>query len=159
MSIAERDAHQKLLIKIISKLEQWIDEGELRAAPSAVYIDPEHKVKPDIFWVSADNERCYLDDSDQWVGAPDLVIEILSPGTEAIDRGRKFHIYETNRVFEYWLVNPDAGFVETYVLLNKRFTRHGLYQPGETFSSGVLNGRTIDVSELFGHHAPDTSKA
>jgi len=149
-TIAERDNHQKLWIKLISKLEQWIQEGELRAAPTSLYINSANRVKPDIFWVATDNDRCRVDESGYWHGAPDLIIEVLSPMSEAVDRGLKFELYESCRVHEYWLVNPEAQFIEVFVLLNQRYTRHGLFQPEESFSSGVLNARTIDVSEIFG---------
>jgi len=48
--------------------------------------------------------------------APDLVVEILSPATEAFDRGIKFRDYATHGVTEYWIVDPHQEYVEQYVL-------------------------------------------
>lgn len=148
MTAVEHDKHQRTQVKVIAYLERVVKTGDLRAAPTRLHIDMKTSVKPDLFWVAPQSPRCRLMD-DGWHGAPDLLIEIVSPVTEAIDRSEKYELYQGKRVYEYWLVNPIAEFVEVYVLLNKRFVRHGVFLPGETFNSGVLNGRKIDVAELF----------
>jgi len=144
----ERDNHQRALIKVIGYLESITSAGDLRATPTLLYLDEQTRVKPDVFWV-APNSRCQLAETGYWTGAPDVVVEILSPMTEALDRSEKFELYQRYRVYEYWMLNPTADFIEVYVLLNKRFVRHGLFQPGESFNCGAFNGHTIDVAELF----------
>lgn len=158
MSIAERDIHQRSLVKIISRLEQWLNEGELRATPTLVYLDENTRVKPDLFWVNPESERCRLDEQGYWTGVPDLVIEILSPATEAIDRGEKYHIYEQARVLEYWLINPELQFIEVYLQMKQRFIRQGLFQIGDNFNSGCLGGRSIDVGALLGQAATQVTE-
>ncbi len=152
-TVAERDLHQGMLIRLISRMAQWAADGELRAAPTVLYLgeerDDAHKVKPDLFWVSWKNEQCKVDEEGYWQGTPDLVVEILSPETEIRDRGEKFALYEQHALREYWLINPALEFVEVYVMVNKRFARHGLYLPGQQFNSGALAGRTIHVNALF----------
>ena len=60
-------------------------------------------------------------------GAPDLVVEVLSPSTGRYDRGHKKDVYEKHGVREYWLVNPAEQSVEQYVLEGGRFVLLGLY--------------------------------
>ena len=61
-------------------------------------------------------------------GAPDLVIEVLSPGTARYDRGHKMNTYERHGVREYWIVDPDSRTVEQYVLEDARFVLRDVFQ-------------------------------
>ena len=61
-------------------------------------------------------------------GAPDLVVEVLSPGTGRYDRGRKKIIYEKHGVREYWIVDPESQSVEQYVLENGEFVLRDVFQ-------------------------------
>ncbi len=147
-TVAERDLHQGMVIRLISRISQWLVECELRATPTVLYLDRETKTKPDLFLVSWKNEQCKVDEEGYWHGTPDLIVEILSPATEIRDRGENFTLYEKHGLREYWLINPALEFVEVYVLVNKRFARYGLYVPEQQFNSGAL-GRTIHVNALF----------
>ena len=149
MAISERDAHQRVLITLVARLQYWTTEGELVNAPTMIAFE-EDKIAPDIFWVAATNQRCHQLHSGLWHGAPDLIVEVVAPETEAKDRGDKFSLYQSQQVFEYWIVNPVSKFIEVYVLLNRRYQRTGLYESGESFSSGVLNGRVFEVNDLLG---------
>jgi Uma2 family endonuclease len=149
MAVIERDAHQRVLVTLIARLQYWTTDGELASAPAMIAFE-EDKVAPDIFWVAPSNQRCQQLHDTLWQGAPDLIVEIVAPDTEAKDRGDKFSLYQSQQVFEYWIVNPVSKFIEVYVLLNRRYQRTGLYEFGETFSSGVLNGRVFEVNDLLG---------
>ena len=61
-------------------------------------------------------------------GAPDLIVEVLSPGTEKRDRGYKKDLYEKGGVREYWLVEPETQTVEVYLLKNKKFVLDEVYR-------------------------------
>ena len=61
-------------------------------------------------------------------GAPDLAIEILSPGTAKNDRGRKKDVYEQSGVREYWIVNPSDMTIEQYLLQNEKFVLNDVYR-------------------------------
>lgn len=61
-------------------------------------------------------------------GAPDLVVEVLSPGTEKRDRGYKKDLYEKSGVREYWLVEPETQTVEVYLLKDKKFVLDEVYR-------------------------------
>src|SRR5436190_1963604 len=94
--------HQKTLRQIIFSLQSLTATGELGIAPAGVHFDDGNSPEPDLFWVSAENDHCLLEaNGSYWHGAPDLVIEILSPSTQANDRGFKFELYQKYGVREY----------------------------------------------------------
>ncbi len=143
------DSHQRVIPALVVCLSEHVSPHELRLMPSQVRIDEEgHVFSPDVFWVSSKNNHCVLRQN-QWQGAPDLMIEVLSPATASDDRGLKYDLYEQNGVREYWLVDPDAHYVEVYVNRNGHFSRQGVFVEGKTFTSEVLGGRSINVDRLF----------
>lgn len=144
------DIHQKRSINVLSFCIQTIKTGELRHAPTGIHFEDGFDFEPDIFWISPENDQCSLGpDNRYWLGAPDLIIEILSPSTAYRDRGIKYEIYEKHGVREYWLVDPEAAFIEVYVLADGRFSRLGLFRNGQNFASPVLNAE-IKVDALLG---------
>jgi Uma2 family endonuclease len=112
-----------------------------------LYIGGDNVPRPDIFWISESNTTCILKDG-YWYGAPDFIVEVLSPSTARIDRGFKYQIYQRYGVREYWILDPEDLFLEVYNLENGRFIRTGFYERGDTFSSPVLNIE-IHVDALF----------
>ncbi len=142
--------HQKALVKIVFSLQILSERGEICLAPTGLQFDDGNSFEPDLFWVSKDNPNCLLGaDGRYWHGAPDLVVEILSPSTELNDRGSKFRTYQKYGVREYWMVNPDAKFVEVYGLEDGRLVQQGIYDAGQPFASQVLGGVTIDPKSWF----------
>ena len=82
-------------------------------------------------------------------GAPDLVVEILSPWTSKKDLNDKFSLYETHRVREYWVVDP-AGSVQVYRLNeNGQFDDPEILVKTGSVASAVLEGFRVDVEALF----------
>ena len=103
-----------------------------------------------MFWVSPEDTHCFLEENGRyWHGAPDLVIEILSPSTASDDRGIKFETYQKHGVREYWLVDPDAKYIEVYGHDGGKFQRQGVYKPDQPFVSAVLGGATIEIQSWF----------
>jgi Uma2 family endonuclease len=82
-------------------------EGEVVVSLMDVWLG-DHCVQPDVFWVSGPESRCQLGEDGYWYGAPDLVVEVLSPSTAYRDRGVKFRLYEEHGAREYWLIDPDG---------------------------------------------------
>lgn len=118
MSPAPKDIHQKISGKLHSRLLIFVEEndlGETRDAPSDVFLNDINIYQPDIYFVS--KERLHLFAEDGFYGAPDLVVEIISPGSEAMDKGMKKDVYESAGVKEYWLIDPKTkgatGFENT----------------------------------------------
>lgn len=80
--------------------------------------------------------------------APDFVVEILSPGTEANDRGIKFEDYALHGVGEYWIIDPDQEFVEQYILQGENYALRVKAMTG-VVESLVIPGFVIPVRALF----------
>jgi Uma2 family endonuclease len=117
-------------------------------APFDVYLDEFNVPQPDVMWIAPNSQGIVSDK--RLIGAPDLIAEVLSASTERYDRKVKFGLYEKYGVREYWLVNPELQLIEVWRLREAKFAWQGIYEPGDTFVSGVLGGHTIDVKTIFG---------
>lgn len=142
------DPHQVAVLTAAIYLKRVAPPGRLRIAPSAVHLDDSNVPEPDVFWVSAENTTCFVGSDQRWHGAPDLIIEVLSPSSIRHDRVTKFQLYEKHGVREYWIVEPNAHTVEVWALKNGLYEYQNVYGTTETFTSPVLN-TTISVAELL----------
>lgn len=143
-------AHQSTVGRIFLALSRWIEEtgaGRVFVAPFDVVLSPTDVVEPDLLFLS----KTRLDrlTAANVQGAPDLVVEVLSPGTAGRDRATKRRIYERFGVGEYWLVDP-----EEHTLLQVRFgeTASGaerLLGEGDTVESRNLPALSLTVRDLF----------
>lgn len=114
--------HQHVSMNLASDMHQFVKKnnlGEILAAPIDVYLDEENAYQPDILFISKANLS--LIRKKGIYGAPDLVIEILSPSNAYNDFATKLHIYEKHRVKEYFIVDPDTKEVIGYSLIKKKF--------------------------------------
>ena len=82
-------------------------------------------------------------------GAPDLVVEILSPSTQRHDRFTKFCLYQRAGVREYWIVDPDIRIVQSFVLEDGRYSVKEFGAAGDKIKVNVLEDCVIDLSEVF----------
>lgn len=122
MSPSPLDTHQKVLGKIFIKLSLVAEEnnlGELRIAPYDVHFDEENIFQPDI--VLIDKANTYKINERGFFGAPDLIIEILSPSNARYNKEEKKRSYEKFGVKEYFIVEPYEKLVTGFVLLNDEF--------------------------------------
>ncbi len=140
--------HQRLVLGLGGRFDSFATDHNLGAvypAPLDVRLSPSHVVQPDLVFVRRERRRIVGENLID--GAPDLVVEILSPSTSARDKGEKARLYVTAGVPEYWLVDPDARTVTVLAL------KHGAYQalPEEHGSvrSAVLPGFELDLAVLF----------
>jgi Uma2 family endonuclease len=144
------DKHQRVLIQVVWTVHPFMKQGHPCLVPSGLHFDQSNSFEPDLFWISPENTQCFLEDNGRyWHGAPDLVIEVLSPSTASNDRGIKFETYQKYGVREYWLVDPDAQFTEVYRYAEGKFERHSVFKPNQPFISVVLGGATIDTQAWF----------
>lgn len=114
--------HQDVLCAIFLSLAGHVQQcglGKVLVAPVDVYLDGSNAFQPDILFIA--KERLCLLRENGLHGAPDMVIEILSPSTAKYDRGNKKRVYERNGVREYWIVDPHTRIVQGYRLLNGAF--------------------------------------
>lgn len=150
MAPAPKDVHEETTMLLVAFLMQHLPARELRTAPTDVYFDKVNVVQPDVFWISAETGQCQRHDDGYLHGAPDFVIEILSPGTEKQDKSTKYDLYEQHGVREYWIVDNATRLVEVYARLGEKFSRHGVFGTGESFKSPVLGDKVVDVDAILG---------
>ena len=82
-------------------------------------------------------------------GAPDMVVEILSPSTQRQDRFTKFSLYQRAGVREYWIVDPENKFVQSFWLEDGRYAVKEFGAAGDKMRVNVLEDCVIDLSEVF----------
>ena len=149
MSVSKK--HAQLTSYLTTLLTMYTESREL----GAVFVDPFNMKlggslagrAPDLMFVRGDRLELVRD---QFLDGPaDLVIEVISPGTERIDRRDKFAEYQQGGVAEYWILDPQAELADFYVR-----DQAGLFQLAETpdarFSSTVIAGLHIKVEWLWG---------
>ncbi|MEM8896244.1 MAG: Uma2 family endonuclease [Bacteroidota bacterium] len=112
MSPAPAFIHQQVLRELFLQLNTILDSGELVFAPTDLYIDEKNVLQPDLMFIAADN--CHIITSRGVEGAPDLVIEVLSPSNSFIDRNTKKRKCLSVGVKEYWLIDPVNRTLEVY---------------------------------------------
>ncbi len=142
------DMHQRVSSNLVYALEQHIRPrrlGAVFAAPLTVRLSAENAVQPDILFLN--RERASVLDGGIVNGAPDLVMEILSPSTRDVDLTRKRALYERFGVLEYWVIDVDARSVTVLVRADGRYT--GVPVKDGIARSTVLTGFAISLTELF----------
>jgi Uma2 family endonuclease len=121
--------------------------GRIFAAPIGVVLDDENGLQPDLIYLSP--ERLDLIGKRGVEGAPDLVVEILSPSTRARDRGLKMRRYAAAGVPHYWIVDPRARTLEAYQLGQQGYELTGKHGPGSTFRPALFPGLEIPIDDLW----------
>jgi Uma2 family endonuclease len=143
--------HQFAVHQIAVALELWIrgrNGGIVLTAPFEVHLpNIAQPVQPDVLFISA--ARRPPSGSKLFEGAPDLIVEVLSPSTIRVDRTVKFNAYERAGVREYWLVDPKMQAIEVYVLTKGEFALLGQFGPNEVVQSAILEGFAAAVNTLF----------
>ena len=150
LTAAPRRAHQRTDMKLTLRLGDYVEEndlGEVYSAPFDVVLADTDVVQPDLLFVS--KERLHIINDDNVRGAPDLVIEILSPSTAGRDRTIKRVLYAKHGVKEYWLVDTDARNITVMILGDNGFELANIYGEGQTLTSPTLEGFTLNLSEIF----------
>ncbi len=152
MAPAPNLGHQRIDTRLGSLLHTFAQEkglGEVFHAPCDVVLSNTDVVQPDLLFIS--NERAHLLlGGDNVLGAPDLVVEILSPSTAGRDRTLKRVLYAKHGVKEYWLVDPDARTVTVLQLAEGAFEVEAIYGEGQAMTSPMLVGFTANLNEIFG---------
>ncbi len=143
--------HQSTSANLLRRLFQQVPDsgiGKIFHAPYDVYLDDENLVQPDLIFVSQANEG--IVQKGCIMGVPDLVVEILSPGTYRTDRGPKFKLYQRLGVAEYWIADPRSKTIEIYTLTEGVYDLIALGEEGGTVESLLLPGLVITVNDVFG---------
>jgi Uma2 family endonuclease len=147
-------SHQRVCRNLFAQILDFLKgkPGEAFFAPFSVRLDPAPDfsdttvLEPDIV-VVLDPSKI---DSRGCNGAPDLVIEVLSPSTARHDRIIKYQKYLAAGVREYWLADPDTKSVQACVLENGRYILT-MYDEAARAPVGVLPGCDINLAAVFGY--------
>ena len=147
---SSREIHQYILGRLFLRLGAFIygrNLGKVYCSPFDVVLSDTDVVQPDLLFVSSGRESIITPENIQ--GAPDLVVEILSPATAARDRTLKLDLYARHGVQEYWIVDPDARAITVLRRGESRFEVVGIYGEEETLRSATLADLSITLQEIF----------
>jgi len=143
------DLHQKVVANLYRNFYTFVAEhdlGILRFAPLAVRLWPGKIREPDLLLVLHEHADRI---GDLVYGSPDLVIEVISPGTRKIDRQDKFYEYAQAGIGEYWLVDPENETIEVYTLEDGVYMLWVSAKQREQATSKLLSGFAIDCQAVF----------
>ena len=157
MTPAPAMKHQKISANIFTGLTSFIreqDRCEVFFAPFDVRLPTKGKthdedittvVQPDICIVCDPNKL----DEKGCLGAPDIMVEILSPSTSKKDLNDKYQLYEESGVQEYWVVFTGVDMMEVYELHDGKYTTGVRYFKGDTLQTHILPGLIINIDDVF----------
>jgi len=145
--------HQLVCTRIWSILQTWsiqADSGEAVVAPGLIFTD-DNDVAPDVTWMSNERLATTSQRDGKYHTAPDLAVEVLSPGTTNEQRAREFKLwlYSRRGVLEYWIVSWMERRVEIYRRDAAQLKLHSTLYQNDTIQSPHLPGFTWQVSEFF----------
>src|SRR5205823_4629429 len=124
--------------------------GMANSAPGVIF-DPEDDVAPDVVWISRERMATALQPDGKLHSAPELVVEVLSPGltNERRDREAKLKLYSQRGVLEYWIVNWPERSVEIYRRAEAILKLHSKLYESDVLESPHLPGFRCQVSQIF----------
>jgi Uma2 family endonuclease len=141
--------HQTVIRNICLELSQQTG-GEAIPTPGVIFSDADNVI-PDVVWVSADRLPLITDEAGHFTGAPELIIEVLSPGAtnERRDREAKLKLYSSQGIQEYWIASRELQQVEVYRRENAILKRVATYLVQDTITSPLLPGFQCLVQKFF----------
>jgi len=142
--------HQDVSGMLFYKLKQFLagkNIGKAYNAPLDVYFSDTDTYQPDIIFISKD--RLHIIGEKKIEGAPDLIIEILSPATAYYDLRIKKDTYEKSGVKEYWIVDPIQKIIEIFTNKNKKFELAVAVKAEGAIKSLLLPELVIEAKEIF----------
>jgi Uma2 family endonuclease len=143
------DRHQAIVAFLFSRLLAFVSAGRLgtaRFAPLPVRLWPGKFREPDVVFMRAEHEDRI---TDPYWGVPDLVMEVVSPGTRRVDSVIKVKEYAEAGIPEFWLVDPETETITLYVLAGSVYEQRLVGRPGDTVGSMSLPGFEIPVREAL----------
>ena len=153
MSPAPSEAHQTIAAELTYQLVSFLKGKPCKVLPAPFDVrlnandGDDTVVQPDLLVVCDSPEAPKLDGK-VCTGAPDMVIEILSPSTARMDKFIKFRLYQKAGVREYWIVDPDTKTVQVCFLKNGEYVVNA-YDDTENVTVQVLKGCTINLTDVF----------
>jgi Uma2 family endonuclease len=146
--------HQATANNIAAELTIWSRESKLGIvipAPGVLFTEYDNVV-PDVAWISHERLLKYEDEAGHLRGAPELVVEALSPGRSNIERDEKYklELYDAQGVDEYWIADWRLQRIQIYRRADGALKLFGVRMNDELVTSPVLPGFSCPVSRFFG---------
>jgi Uma2 family endonuclease len=142
--------HQRVQMRLVEWLDDYAESvgGFAVASPIDIVFSEYDVLQPDVVFFRP--ARAHLVDLDRAIRhAPDLCVEVLSPSTEATDRGRKLQTFARYGVPEYWIVDPVNEAIEVHRLEADRYALAQCASGDEGITSTVLPGATLRAGRIF----------
>jgi len=142
--------HQAVVVRLTTAMENFVKKnalGEVFVAPLDILFDEHTVLQPDILFISRDRLGILGDEIVE--GAPDLVVEVLSPSTFYNDLRRKMATYSQFGVEEYWIVDPEKQAIELYRLAGSKLELNRSVSSDDTLESPLLPGFRLLVKSIF----------
>lgn len=145
--------HQVTCGRVFTQLDLWSRTTRMGFASIApgVIFDEDEDVAPDVVWVSRERLAGGLGEDGKLHAAPDIAVEVLSPGltNERRDRDAKLKLYARRGVLEYWIVNWRLKQIEVFRREQLALRLFATLRAGDTLESPLLPGFACPLAELF----------
>ncbi|MGB0880440.1 MAG: Uma2 family endonuclease [Polaribacter sp.] len=154
MSPAPRSIHQKISINISSNLWLFLRKQKCQVFPAPFDVRLSKKKKDKQIETVVQPDICVICDEKKLdergcLGAPNLIVEILSRSTSRKDLNDKKKLYEENGVVEYWVVHPTEATLTQFVLENKKYRIVNIFTEVDIVKSTALKDFELDLNEVF----------
>jgi Uma2 family endonuclease len=151
--------HAKISTQLTIKIYNFIDKHKGKCqvyhAPFDVRLPKNGHIEDDKIYDVVQPDVCVICDLSKLdyrgcIGAPDLMVEVLSPSTSKKDKTKKFKLYEKSGVREYWIVDPDKKTVHVFTLQpDGKYDSGTIYEHQQNAPVHIFEGLEIDLRELF----------
>jgi Uma2 family endonuclease len=153
VSTQPRVEHQFAANRVAVALDQWSEQSGLGMglpAPGVIFT-PEDAVAPDVIWISHARAAHGIDAGGHFSVAPELMVEILSPGSKNVRRDRelKLKLYAREGVDEYWLIDWMTKSVEVYRRAEGQLQSAATLSDADELTSPLLPGFALPVQRLW----------
>lgn len=145
--------HQRAVRNFYDSLSAFVRvqrAGEVLFAPVDVKLSDHNAPQPDLLFIRTERLSIIQEEAGFVDGAPDLVVEVMSPSTAKRDRIDKMKLYAEYGVLEYWIVDPLNKSIEVYRLRESAYALQHFAESGDTAGSGILAGFSISVDAIVG---------
>jgi len=142
--------HQKISMRLAHELFRYAEKdnhGMVLSAPIDVFLSDTETYQPDLIFIA--EARHAIVGEKMIEGAPDFVVEILSPSTAYYDLKHKKRRYEAAGVKEYWIVDPMDKSIEIFTNTDAGFSMAGHAEGSETIASPLLEGFSVSLGAIF----------
>jgi Uma2 family endonuclease len=150
MAPSPSDYHQVIVANVFRILDAYLQRkpiGLLRLAPLDVYLSEHTVVQPDVFFVS--DAKKGLIAADGVHGAPDLVVEVVSPWNGQLEKHRKRPLYARHGVKEEWLIEPTLEQIHRYDFTADTAKPVRLVDSDESFETPLFPGLIVNATDVF----------